>query len=494
MRLSARYCPPSEHACVYSHQSLSSRCRGPLGPPVPLRFMPPAGAPMQRALAQIVVLQQQLLLQLLLLLLLLPSGEQLTASALRRTQQQPPVASLSCLPEAPPSLLQPAALPGSTGRLLPPSAAVRAAATPPVQASTSGEGVSAAEGVHVYIVLASGGIGRRCGGLQPKQFQPLLWGTDAASISAAKLLSINSCNSSDTCSGSNTFILEGEERWESVWHGVEQVCMHLQEQQEQHKDEEEKHQQGERRSQQGLQNCAQTPAARRQRALEFLRIVRSQQQDQQQKTPRGVYVLVHDAARPCMPPTAAGAAVAAASAASRSSAVVCSAATDTVKLGTPKAGVYGHLPRGDTLLAQTPQVLRLDVLLQAFAELFALQHEQQQLQQTSPQHQKRLQEIDAILQGITDDVSLLQLLPNSAASAAAQARDSACAVVLSGDSRENLKLTTRGDIAAAAALLLQEADTPEALPWLRLLGLSHSSGNNDSSSDKGAESCRSCGG
>ncbi|XP_026191550.1 uncharacterized protein LOC34622419, partial [Cyclospora cayetanensis] len=409
----------------------------------------------------------------------------------------------------------PAALPGSTGRLLPPSAAVRAAATPPVQASTSGEGVSAAEGVHVYIVLASGGIGRRCGGLQPKQFQPLLWGTDAASISAAKLLSINSCNSSDTCSGSNTFILEGmvvvaapqyrhrllpvferfqqqqqqscaflfaspgEERWESVWHGVEQVCMHLQEQQEQHKDEEEKHQQGERRSQQGLQNCAQTPAARRQRALEFLRIVRSQQQDQQQKTPRGVYVLVHDAARPCMPPTAAGAAVAAASAASRSSAVVCSAATDTVKLGTPKAGVYGHLPRGDTLLAQTPQVLRLDVLLQAFAELFALQHEQQQLQQTSPQHQKRLQEIDAILQGITDDVSLLQLLPNSAASAAAQARDSACAVVLSGDSRENLKLTTRGDIAAAAALLLQEADTPEALPWLRLLGLSHSSGNND---------------
>jgi 2-C-methyl-D-erythritol 4-phosphate cytidylyltransferase len=90
----------------------------------------------------------------------------------------------------------------------------------------------------------------------------------------------------------------------------------------------------------------------------------------------GDYVLVHDAARPLVPPHVVRRVV---EAALRSGAAISAMpVSDTVKRAASRAGerasaggfsiIAQTLPRGDIWLAQTPQVFRRDILLQAFEE------------------------------------------------------------------------------------------------------------------------------
>lgn len=124
-------------------------------------------------------------------------------------------------------------------------------------------------------------------------------------------------------------------------------------------------------------------------------------------------VMVHDAARPLLPVEAAQRALA--RAAEVGAAVVAVPAIDTLKRVDPLGMVLETLPRADVWMAQTPQVVRRDVLEAALA------------------HADRVG-----LQG-TDDVSLVEALGYPVA-------------VVEG-SRRNLKITTEEDLALARAML-----------------------------------------
>jgi 2-C-methyl-D-erythritol 4-phosphate cytidylyltransferase len=89
----------------------------------------------------------------------------------------------------------------------------------------------------------------------------------------------------------------------------------------------------------------------------------------------GDYVLVHDAARPLVSSTVVQRVVTAAL--QSGAAIAAVPVSDTVKRAASRAGdkdatgkrIVAHtLPRGDIWLAQTPQVFRRDILLQAFED------------------------------------------------------------------------------------------------------------------------------
>lgn len=129
-------------------------------------------------------------------------------------------------------------------------------------------------------------------------------------------------------------------------------------------------------------------------------------------------VLVHDAARPCVPVAVVRAAVA--TAARDGAAVAAVPATETVKEATPDGRVLRTLPRERLWIAQTPQAFARTLLLEAHAAAAAA--------------------------GIvaTDDAALVERLGQP--------------VTLVRGSAENIKVTHPADLEVAARLLAAQGE------------------------------------
>ena len=130
-------------------------------------------------------------------------------------------------------------------------------------------------------------------------------------------------------------------------------------------------------------------------------------------TAEAEFVAVHDAARPCLTPALIDAVFA--RAAETGAAMLAVRVADTVKRDDGLGRVVATVPREGLWLAQTPQVIRRDWLLDAYARLAALGT------------------------GITDDAQLVEAAGHT--------------VYLVPGSGANLKITTREDLDLAEAVL-----------------------------------------
>jgi 2-C-methyl-D-erythritol 4-phosphate cytidylyltransferase len=126
--------------------------------------------------------------------------------------------------------------------------------------------------------------------------------------------------------------------------------------------------------------------------------------------PQAELVCVHDAARPCVSPVWVDAVFAAA--ARHGSAILAYPVHGTLKTVGPDGAVDQTLPRQAVWEAQTPQVFRRELLLEAYAKA------------AGP---------------ATDDAALVEALGQKVH-------------VVAGDAR-NIKITTRSDLAIAAAVI-----------------------------------------
>jgi 2-C-methyl-D-erythritol 4-phosphate cytidylyltransferase len=133
-------------------------------------------------------------------------------------------------------------------------------------------------------------------------------------------------------------------------------------------------------------------------------------------------IAIHDAARPCLPPSLVDAVFAAAS--ETGAAMLAVPVADTVKRADDKGNVTATVPRQGLWLAQTPQVFRRDWLLDAYNRRVTLGRD------------------------ITDDAQLLEAAGHT--------------VRLVTGSTSNLKITNREDLVLAEALLA--ARSPAATP------------------------------
>lgn len=125
------------------------------------------------------------------------------------------------------------------------------------------------------------------------------------------------------------------------------------------------------------------------------------------------FVAIHDAVRPCLMPDHINAVFAQAK--TSGAAILASPVTDTVKRVNDKKEIVETQPRESLWLAQTPQVFRKDWLTDAYA---------------------KRNEIKA---KITDDAQLIEACGHAV-------------TVVKGDTT-NIKITTKGDLALAAAIL-----------------------------------------
>jgi 2-C-methyl-D-erythritol 4-phosphate cytidylyltransferase len=125
------------------------------------------------------------------------------------------------------------------------------------------------------------------------------------------------------------------------------------------------------------------------------------------------FVAIHDAVRPCVTAEQIGAVFA--KAAETGAALLAVLVHDTVKRVDDKNKVLGTLPRQGLWLAQTPQVFRRDWLEAAYAGRAQLK------------------------QAITDDAQLIEAAGHP--------------VVVVEGSASNLKITTKGDLSLADAIL-----------------------------------------
>jgi 2-C-methyl-D-erythritol 4-phosphate cytidylyltransferase len=130
------------------------------------------------------------------------------------------------------------------------------------------------------------------------------------------------------------------------------------------------------------------------------------------------WVLVHDAARPCISDAACRRLLAAV-ADDAVGGLLAVRASDTVKLAGSGTRVARTLPRGDVWLAQTPQVFRCGVLRQGFASALALGRD------------------------VTDEAAAVELL-------------GLAPLLVEGDA-DNLKLTDAADLERAARVLAARA-------------------------------------
>ncbi len=129
--------------------------------------------------------------------------------------------------------------------------------------------------------------------------------------------------------------------------------------------------------------------------------------------PEADFVAVHDAVRPCVTEELVNAVFA--QAAKGGAALLGVPVNDTVKRVDDKRRVLGTMPRQGLWLAQTPQVFRRDWLLEAYAARAKLG------------------------QAITDDAQLVEAAGRP--------------VTVVEGSPSNIKITTKGDLALADALL-----------------------------------------
>jgi 2-C-methyl-D-erythritol 4-phosphate cytidylyltransferase len=125
------------------------------------------------------------------------------------------------------------------------------------------------------------------------------------------------------------------------------------------------------------------------------------------------FVAIHDAARPCLTSGLIDAVFT--QAAKTGAALLGVPISDTVKRGDQQNRVLGTMPRDGLWLAQTPQVFRRDWLTAAYAARSSLK------------------------QAITDDAQLLEAAGHP--------------VHLVAGSTSNIKITTKDDLALAAAIL-----------------------------------------
>lgn len=132
------------------------------------------------------------------------------------------------------------------------------------------------------------------------------------------------------------------------------------------------------------------------------------------------YVAVHDAVRPCVAPEQIDAVFAAA--AKSGAAILASPLTGTIKRAGAGHLVEGTVPRANLWEAQTPQVFRKEVLKEAYGRL-------------APDDQD-----------VTDDAQLLE-------------RAGQPVTIVPGDAT-NLKITTKGDLVLAAAILKSRPAKP----------------------------------
>jgi 2-C-methyl-D-erythritol 4-phosphate cytidylyltransferase len=132
-----------------------------------------------------------------------------------------------------------------------------------------------------------------------------------------------------------------------------------------------------------------------------------------QVVPDADFVAIHDAARPCLTPELVQTVFA--SAAKTGAAMLAVPVTDTVKQADAKGCVQSTLSRRGLWLAQTPQVFRRDWLVAAYADRARLGPD------------------------ITDDAQLIEAAGHP--------------VYLVEGSTTNLKITTRGDLYLAEAVL-----------------------------------------
>lgn len=117
------------------------------------------------------------------------------------------------------------------------------------------------------------------------------------------------------------------------------------------------------------------------------------------------------------------------------------------------------------------KVIRLDLLLRAFAELFRLLERQQELlkklrngNQLSTKDARMLARIQDLLSSVTDDVSLLGLLPRSD-----QVPTPEFSIKVCISPRANPKITYCPDMQRAEQALRQELGAGEAESWQSLL-------------------------
>jgi 2-C-methyl-D-erythritol 4-phosphate cytidylyltransferase len=125
------------------------------------------------------------------------------------------------------------------------------------------------------------------------------------------------------------------------------------------------------------------------------------------------FVAIHDAVRPCVTNELIGAVFA--RAAETGAALLAVPVSDTVKRVDDRSKVLGTLPRQGLWLAQTPQVFRRDWLEAAYAGR------------------------EQLKQAITDDAQLIEAAGHP--------------VVVVEGAASNLKITTKGDLALAEAIL-----------------------------------------
>jgi 2-C-methyl-D-erythritol 4-phosphate cytidylyltransferase len=130
-------------------------------------------------------------------------------------------------------------------------------------------------------------------------------------------------------------------------------------------------------------------------------------------TPDADFVAIHDAVRPCVTDEMIGAVFA--KAAEVGAALLAVSVFDTVKRVDDRGKVQGTMPRQGLWLAQTPQVFRRDWLEAAYAGRAQLR------------------------QAITDDAQLIEAAGHP--------------VVVVEGAPANLKITTKGDLALAEAIL-----------------------------------------
>lgn len=125
------------------------------------------------------------------------------------------------------------------------------------------------------------------------------------------------------------------------------------------------------------------------------------------------FIAIHDAARPCLTGSLIDGVFA--QAAKTGAALLAVPVSDTVKRGDQHNRILGTMPRDNLWLAQTPQVFRRDWLTAAYANRSSLK------------------------QPITDDAQLLEAAGHP--------------VHLVAGSTSNIKITTKEDLALAAAIL-----------------------------------------
>lgn len=134
--------------------------------------------------------------------------------------------------------------------------------------------------------------------------------------------------------------------------------------------------------------------------------------------PDAEYVAIHDAVRPCLASEQIDAVFAAA--ATHGAALLAAPVHDTVKKTDAQKRVLQTMPRDNLWLAQTPQVIRRDWLLEAYA--------------------KRSQ----VQQPITDDAQLVEAIGHPVCVVPAPAT--------------NIKITTKADLVLAEAILKVRPD------------------------------------